>query len=356
MQIDSQTEAASIDSLAEPADDAPTVGETLAEARERLGLSEKDVADRLHITMHYVRALESNSYEKLPGAVFAKGYIRSYAELLGLQSKDLLARYDEHTSQQRADIEEATRIKARRRSKDRNRPIVIVSAIVFVGGFLALWLVNSYLMEEPAPSATVAADASTAPPAAPASSPARQQQTQPQLSLEVEPLQRVAAVETSVTDSMAATPIISTALPETNEEVIDAAAAEPQEALAAEEPSPQNLQELAALLQPPSAEPAAQPAASTARAPRIIAIEAQGDDVLRISFTGESWVEVNDSESEQIYRDIREAGDVLEITGSAPFSILLGDAPFTHMSLNGDEIDLTSNIRIDNSARLTVGL
>ena len=78
--------------------------------------------------------------------------------------------------------------------------------------------------------------------------------------------------------------------------------------------------------------------------------------MLRISFTGESWIEVNDSESQQIYRDIREAGDVLEITGSAPFNILLGDAPFARMSLNGDEIDLAEDIRIDNSARLTVGL
>ena len=89
---------------------------------------------------------------------------------------------------------------------------------------------------------------------------------------------------------------------------------------------------------------------------RVFTIEAIGNDVLRISFIGESWIEVNDSESQQIYRDIREAGDVLEITGSAPFNILLGDAPFTSMSLNGDEIDLSADIRIDNSARLTVGL
>jgi cytoskeleton protein RodZ len=96
--------------------------------------------------------------------------------------------------------------------------------------------------------------------------------------------------------------------------------------------------------------------AETTGQPRVITIEAIGNDVLRISFIGESWIEVNDSESQQIYRDIREAGDVLEITGSAPFNILLGDAPLISMSLNGDEIDLSADIRIDNSARLTVGL
>ena len=50
-----------------------TAGDILQQERQRLGLNEKEVADQLHITMHYVKALESNSYEKLPGAVFAKG-------------------------------------------------------------------------------------------------------------------------------------------------------------------------------------------------------------------------------------------------------------------------------------------
>ena len=81
-----------------------------------------------------------------------------------------------------------------------------------------------------------------------------------------------------------------------------------------------------------------------------------GTDTLRISFSGANWVEVNDGEENQIYRDLRVAGDVLEITGSAPFSILLGDAPRARLTFNGNEIDVSDNIRVDNSARLTVGL
>ena len=96
--------------------------------------------------------------------------------------------------------------------------------------------------------------------------------------------------------------------------------------------------------------------AATGGNSRVIEIGTSGNDVLRIAFSGESWVEVNDRDATQIYRDIRKAGDVLEITGSAPFSVLLGDAPFTRLSLNGIEIDVSNNIRIDNSARLTVGL
>ncbi len=91
-------------------------------------------------------------------------------------------------------------------------------------------------------------------------------------------------------------------------------------------------------------------------AERFIEIVAAGDDVLRISFSGQSWIEINDVNANQIHRDIRLAGDVLEIRGRSPFNILLGDATFARLTFNGAEINVSDNIRIDNSARLTVGL
>jgi cytoskeleton protein RodZ len=97
-------------------------------------------------------------------------------------------------------------------------------------------------------------------------------------------------------------------------------------------------------------------AVSPATEARVITVQADGSDVLRISFSGESWVEVNDGASNEIYRDLLEAGDILQITGTAPFNVLLGDAPFTELTFNGDVVDVSGNIRIDNSARLTVGL
>ena len=61
-----------------------TAGDMLREERLRQNISEKEAGDQLHITAHYVRALESNDYEKLPGAVFVKGYLKSYASLLNI--------------------------------------------------------------------------------------------------------------------------------------------------------------------------------------------------------------------------------------------------------------------------------
>jgi cytoskeleton protein RodZ len=339
----------------EQSSDALTAGDILQQERQRLGLNEKEVADQLHITMHYVKALESNSYEKLPGAVFAKGYLKSYALLLGLDFEDLMSRYDEFTHQQNAESAQERRLLIALDKKDRNKPLVIVSLIIFVTGFLVLWLANSYFSKESV--SDVPASVEGAQNIRPALSQVNESQvtTPPQLTLEVETEENSAPTDQStITPSLeelsviASEPLVEVDLGSN----VDSSSAVISET-SGSEGSP-SLEDLASALQALRVEQAAGAKASSQ--PRVITIEAIGSDLLRISFIGESWIEVNDSESRQIYRDIREAGDVLEITGSAPFNILLGDAPFISMSLNGDEIDFSADIRIDNSARLTVGL
>ena len=339
----------------EQSSDALTAGDILQQERQRLGLNEKKVADQLHITVNYVKALESNSYEKLPGAVFAKGYLKSYALLLGLDVEDLMSRYDEFTHQQNAESAQERRLLIALKKKGRNKPLVIVSLIIFVTGFLVLWLANSYFSEESV--SDVPASVEGAQNIRPALSQVNESQvtTPPQLTLEVETEENSAPTDQStITPSLeelsviASEPLVEVDL----DSNVDSSSAVISET-SGSEGSP-SLEDLASALQALRVEQAAGAKASSQ--PRVITIEAIGSDLLRISFIGESWIEVNDSESRQIYRDIREAGDVLEITGSAPFNILLGDAPFISMSLNGDEIDLSADIRIDNSARLTVGL
>jgi cytoskeleton protein RodZ len=335
--------------------DTLTAGNILQQERQRLGLNEREVADQLHITIHYVRALESNSYEKLPGAIFAKGYLKSYALLLGLDVEDLMSRYDEFTHQQNADSEQERRRLRARKGKDSNKPLVIVSLIVFVVVFLGLWLANSDFAQESVSDLTSTVEsAEGAENISSALSRVAEPQvtTQLQLTLKVEPEEISAPTRQSIiTPSLEELPVIaSEQLVEVNlDSTVDFESVE-----SSGSEGSFSLEDLTSVLQALRAEQKA--GAETTGQPRVITIEAIGNDMLRISFIGESWIEVNDSESRQIYRDIREAGDVLEITGSAPFNILLGDAPLISMSLNGDEIDLSADIRIDNSARLTVGL
>ncbi len=72
---------------------ALSAGAMLREARENRGLSVFEVAEKLFLTEHYVHALESEDYEKLPGEVYVKGYIKSYALLLDLDEEQVMGAY-----------------------------------------------------------------------------------------------------------------------------------------------------------------------------------------------------------------------------------------------------------------------
>ena len=53
-----------------------SAGALLREAREAKGLDEKAIADKLHITVHYIKALESDQFEKLPGTKIGRASCR----------------------------------------------------------------------------------------------------------------------------------------------------------------------------------------------------------------------------------------------------------------------------------------
>lgn len=308
-----------------------TAGSVLKAERIRRELSEKSVADKLHITMHYVMSIEADCYEKLPGKVFAKGYIKSYAQLLQLNEAEVLELFEDFSQQQLESAEESRQkaIKA----KDRNKPWLILSAVIFIAGFTALWLYNKYMGDEVATETT----------SLPASS--------------AEP-----AVEIALSDSDNRG-VAGVAIASTVEEIqeADVSEEEPQpllsglEAALANAPGFADSAAISSEVIEPAAESAAAGRPTEAVRESLITVNAGGNDKLEISFSGESWVEITDSDSNQVFRDIRAAGDVIEISGNAPFNILLGDAPFATMFLNGEAVNVADSIRIDNSARLVVG-
>ncbi|MGD0197761.1 MAG: helix-turn-helix transcriptional regulator [Solirubrobacteraceae bacterium] len=69
------------------------IGAALREARERRGLSRAEVETRLKIRDRYLQAIEDESWDRLPGYAFARGFLRSYAQLLGLDGDALVAEF-----------------------------------------------------------------------------------------------------------------------------------------------------------------------------------------------------------------------------------------------------------------------
>jgi cytoskeletal protein RodZ len=60
------------------------IGASLREAREKQRLTPADVHGRLRIRERYLTALEEEHWELLPGDAYVKGFLRTYAEFLGL--------------------------------------------------------------------------------------------------------------------------------------------------------------------------------------------------------------------------------------------------------------------------------
>lgn len=65
-------------------------GQLLREAREAAGLDTMRVASELHLAPETIEALEQDHYDALPPAIFVRGYLRAYGELLGLPVDELL--------------------------------------------------------------------------------------------------------------------------------------------------------------------------------------------------------------------------------------------------------------------------
>ncbi len=70
-----------------------SVGQTLRAARLARGIEVEDVSRSIHIRPTQLRAIEDNDIESLPGMTYAVGFVRSYANFLGLNGAEIVHRF-----------------------------------------------------------------------------------------------------------------------------------------------------------------------------------------------------------------------------------------------------------------------
>ena len=73
-----------------------TLGEKLKSARERRGATTSQAAAATRIKMQHLEAMEANQFQRIPAPTYAKGFLRMYAEYLGLDPAPLVREYMEH--------------------------------------------------------------------------------------------------------------------------------------------------------------------------------------------------------------------------------------------------------------------
>jgi cytoskeleton protein RodZ len=125
----------------------PEIGETLREARMRRRIDMTEVETATKIRGKYLRALENEEWDLLPGPTFVKSFLRTYAEYLGLDARLLVEEYRQRY--ERPSTQDLTPFTARRTSRATPRrrarlaaagPVLVIGigAIVLVAFFWAL--------------------------------------------------------------------------------------------------------------------------------------------------------------------------------------------------------------------------
>ena len=123
----------------------PTVGpgKQLAIAREAMGLSQQDVADRLHLRITSVQSVEDDALEPGVSVTFTKGYVRLYAKLVNLPAEPLLQAYDQlHAKENKPAKLQSFSRRVTREAHDHRWNMVSIVVVLLVLGSVVVWWVE----------------------------------------------------------------------------------------------------------------------------------------------------------------------------------------------------------------------
>lgn len=362
------TEAA-LDSTPNPASEPvletvpdTTAGSRLLAARESMKLSVNDVARQLKLQPRQVEALERDDYTIFSSPVFVRGFLRNYARFVGLDGDSLVLSAEKagrlpesavspgHQGGETAVAPPKPGIREPlERDKGSKSWIPVTVGLIAIAGIIVYFSDQTVTVPRaPAPPAPVADSASPAAPApasetAPASAPAEE--------VSGIPAPPAADVVAPVSEPPAATPAAATppapavtaAAPAT--EAVKKPAEKPVEKPVTEEGvSTPTLD---------SAEAAAAKSTKRSTSPVTGSDTHAGDPEIRLSFSGESWVEVRDARGGIVFSDLSRAGTERVVHGQPPFQVTVGRASGVTMTYNSRSVDLAPYTQAE-VARLTL--
>ena len=335
-------------------------GETLRQARESNGWSLAEVALKLNLTVTSLSNLEAGAFDKLPGHTFARGYIRAYAKLLGMDQTVLVQQFDQSTGtdSQGSSVHALGRIEEPVRvSHTILRIVSLLLLIAVIGGGFVWWQDQTSLRTKdlislsPEHVEVEGADGTT----------------------QIHPLdepedQAVAEAQTDNSTALALPQAESAA--EAPAEANAAPAAEPTAPAAPATPAPAAPTHNAAPVVATPAAPAAPtapapaaPAAATAPAAASVtptipaptaAATTAGQGQVQLQFTADCWTQVTDGSGKVLLSGLKRKGDSVSLSGKPPFAVRLGYARGAQVSYNGQMVDVAP-FTSGETARLKLG-
>ena len=287
-------------------------GELLSEAREQAGYSQQDVAVELHLKPELIQAIDDEKLDELPEPAYVRGYLRSYARMVSVDVDTVLNAYSSlnHETPEWEFNEPA------RHEVAQGRKLTPVTIIVFVIilGLLVTWL----LTEGNGSKNETEVVAET---------------TVPEPSQESVPVVVETPVSTTEPESLPTAELDAEVEPALAEEVLGQEDSlmleeEPVEEVAIVEDGLDNFE--------------------------LASVQADGTDSVVLRFNKESWAEVFDANGVQLLRGLMKSGTVQQLSGTAPFSVFLGNTPAVEIRINDVEFDASPYMRRDSVSRFTL--
>jgi len=320
-------------------------GERLQAARIQQGLSLDDVADRMHLSLSILKAIEDNNFEEITAPIFVKGYLRAYARIVSLNEDEMILQYLDFYSEEDPPISSTSNILPELSVGDARIKWTTYLVILVIGVLLVAWWWN------------------------------REQNSEVPISLDSQSTEQRSSADAEVIDSEieavsedATATITADEIESSQVETAEPAAIETAEPAAIEpaEPDESVAIEPAEISEPPAPEPVAVEAGileseggSMETTPAVpvepVRLAPSGSDKLKITVSADTWTDVKDTNNYQLVYDLLRAGESVELLGEAPFSVFLGNGNGVEIRFNNEAVDISRRIRDDNTARLKIG-
>jgi len=292
-------------------------GELLRLAREARKISIESVAERLHLAVEIIQALEKAEYTKLPAPTYIRGYLRSYAIYVGIDGDKLVDEYNLIVGDMPPDLVLEAIPSAPQPGRKPDSTIVILSIVV---GVALLVLIGWLSIDTPDPS-----DGITSP---------QQEQTTDQMEhvLPEQDAQSLVAPGMVTSDKVVPPPVMPASVPATSPDQVAKVSEKDEPA----EKLPQKTLPVSQV----SAEP--EPAAKVETLPVVtvsppiatLPVAIPGQLRLSLAFDGSSWVEVHDASNKRLLMRLARAGSRYNVAGKPPLRVLLGNAPVVRLMVN----------------------
>ncbi|MCH7741167.1 MAG: DUF4115 domain-containing protein [Proteobacteria bacterium] len=317
----------------------PSASGILVAARQKSGMSQKEVADQLYLTVSCIRHIDEGAFDKIAKPAFIKGYLRSYARVVRADGDEIVGRYDSalQVAEQNIKIRDVTEETVG--SANFTGPVLQTGMIGLVGVFMVVavvWWVASDREDEDM-MVTVAGVSEVA------SGPAAED------IVASEPAEfNFVFLDKEITGSGGND---DQAMADATGQTASGIMAVSGEGRATVEYSGNSdaAIERASLLRDVNIE------RNSDGGINYITLDAGGFDEIQLTFSDECWVEIEDGDGTSIYGDLNKSGDVLTIYGTAPFNMLFGRATAVTVVFNGEPVDVKEFITDDETAKVRLG-